>query len=397
MRKSRASRTDVRHAGALLLMVLTAGSCAVLSGLDDYEVTSGGQGAAPGTGGASTTGTGSAPTTTGGGGGSTPGQHEANCLDGLDDDGDGLIDCADLEDCAPADYECAPTPPTGWTANAFAGLVNFAEIDNLPECPSGTTGADFFADPSAASCSACSCVLDPNSASCFAPQFTCHWGSQNCSGGTQQVDATDTDRCLQFQGAVPSTGSCRITGPSTVRQAGTCTVTGASTLQDPAPWGRAVRVCQSDTRQGGGCDAGQVCQPRPPTGVPGLEGLSCLVKEGTDGCDPGWTQLDVQLFAGGTDQRSCSACGCNTSAVGCTGGSVTANSRNECVPEGAQTTLTTQCQNVTDALANDSFSLRSSLGTVTGQATCTGGQGQGSVVTEGPTRLCCRLPSPSAN
>ncbi|EYF06968.1 Hypothetical protein CAP_1227 [Chondromyces apiculatus DSM 436] len=348
-------------------------------------------GGGPGSGGGS-------PTTTGGGEGGGQPPPQEDCLDGQDNDGDGLIDCADIDDCAPADYECAPTPPTGWTANAFAGLVNFAEIDNLPECPSGTTGADFFADPSAASCSACSCVLDPNSASCFAPQFTCNWYSQNCSGGTQQVDATDTDRCLQFQGTVPNSGSCRITAPSAVRQAGTCTVTsGASTLQNPAPWGRAVRVCQSDTHQGGGCDAGLVCQPRPPTGVPGLEGLSCLVKEGTDGCDPGWAQLDVQLFAGGTDQRSCSACGCNTSAVGCTGGSITANSRDNCVPEGTQTTLTTQCQNVTVALDNNTFSLQSRLGTVTGQATCTGGQGQGSVATEGPTKLCCRTPSPPSN
>src|SRR5262245_1099528 len=46
-----------------------------------------------------------------GGGGSTTGSED--CLNGLDDDGDTLVDCAD-DDCADAGYQCIAVPE-GWT------------------------------------------------------------------------------------------------------------------------------------------------------------------------------------------------------------------------------------------------------------------------------------------
>jgi hypothetical protein len=63
-----------------------------------------------------------------------PAKHETKCADGIDNDGDGLVDCLD-PDCPPCS---APPPPSQKEANCYDGIDNDGDwlVDCLdPDCP----------------------------------------------------------------------------------------------------------------------------------------------------------------------------------------------------------------------------------------------------------------------
>ncbi len=105
-----------------------------------------------------------------GGGGCTPTETtELTCDDGLDNDCDGAIDCAD-SDCAsdPAcGGGCTPTEPTEMTCND--GLDN--DCDGFVDC----ADSDCAADP------ACAPACSPKGASCVSNSDCC---SNKCKGKT---------------------------------------------------------------------------------------------------------------------------------------------------------------------------------------------------------------------
>ncbi|AKT39107.1 hypothetical protein [Chondromyces crocatus] len=372
----------------LLLIIAAAGSCGVLTGLDQFEVIST---SSTGTGGSISSGGAGGNAGEGGGGGQLQPEPE-NCLDGIDNDLDGLVDCADVEDCAPADYACIPTPPDGWTGNIHALIGDFGSTDAPPGCPEGTTERDFVAEPSDATCTPCACSHDTSGASCYAPTVTCY-NSANCSAGTSSVTyATLTDQCTNVSNT-PNPLSCRLAAPPGVRNRGTCAVSEGAQLVDARPWRHTVRTCTSSLPTGLGCaQPDHVCAARPPVvdGTPAIDDTTtCILKEGTDACEPGWTTIDLQLYVSGEDGRSCAACGCNLDAITCTGGNVQAYDNLDCTGDN-RSVSSSGCTNITDLRDWDSLGFRGTPGTLSGNVTCTGGEGQGAVVTEGPTKLCCR-------
>jgi hypothetical protein len=179
-----------------------------------------GPGANGGTGGgqAGTAGTGAEAGTGGSGGGPV----EQNCLDGLDDEGDGLTDCDD-PDCGA--FTCLPG-----AAGAVARVAALAQAD----CPAPATMA------TSKSCDACSCGAGSAgscwihvdmyaSSGCNTPSFPyndpgCHdppdtdrWflttiGSNAdgwCWPDNQQVAAQSADRCALSQaGSCANGGAC---------------------------------------------------------------------------------------------------------------------------------------------------------------------------------------------
>jgi hypothetical protein len=166
-----------------LAAVLAPASC-TLDVQGTAPDTPGTGGAGPGSGGTGGVGPGSGGSTSsasggdGGQGGSLPPPPE-ECLDGVDNDMDGLVDCADVDDCAPAEYECAPEPPGGWTGNARAVAVAYGGV--LPDCAAGETSAQYLAGPATETlCAGCSCTLA--GAACSAPEVTCWWGNDTCQG-----------------------------------------------------------------------------------------------------------------------------------------------------------------------------------------------------------------------
>lgn len=181
-------------------------------------------GGATGSGGATTTSTGN-PTA----GGETPGVE--NCLNGVDDDGDGFADCAD-SDCN-AGYICVPSAPS-----ADAYVTPTTDPGSCPpDAPAKTTSQ----------CGACSCLAQAG---------TCALGGQLHTGNTLSCAGTSTvsftapracnngpsgDRSINVSISAPNNdGSCQPASLTTTAQ--------------------TVSICAASAA--GSCsDANQICVP----------------------------------------------------------------------------------------------------------------------------------------
>jgi hypothetical protein len=118
---------------------------------------------------------------------------EANCSDTVDNDGDGMVDCADT-DCA-SDPACAAPVEncTDGSDNDGDGAIDCADTDcaSDPACAAPvencTDGSDNDGD-GAIDCADTDCASDP---ACAAPVENCTDGSDNDGDGA--IDCADTD------------------------------------------------------------------------------------------------------------------------------------------------------------------------------------------------------------
>jgi hypothetical protein len=180
---------------------------------------------------------------------------ETSCYDGVDNNGDGLVDCADPT-CASI-AACIAAAPAGWTG--------YAALYDGP-----TAGAPSCAAP-------LSTMLAPGNAELTAAPATC----TPCTCG-------------------PSNGvACAAGG-------------GAAVISAPA-FARLGIGCASQTTVAGGCTA-DVCQPRPI--APFATGL-CIRQAGDQPCPGGTPYTDRHVFfAGVDDTRGCTACACGAPSGG---------------------------------------------------------------------------------
>ncbi|MBM4359269.1 MAG: hypothetical protein FJ096_14300, partial [Deltaproteobacteria bacterium] len=299
---------------------------------------SGVTGSGPGSSGSGVTGsgvTGSGPGSSGSGvttGAGGP-MAEDDCLDGVDGDGDGLVDCADA-DCAPG-FTCIPAVPQGW----FGPLTLFEgpSQGGAPTCGDGhpILVADAFeglsADP--ASCAACSCG-SPKGVACNVASFQLFAGD-NCMGGGGGLTIA-ANACIGF---------VSMTDPRSVRWAtapaagGVCIgKADAPPMVKPYAWATRMRACGAATL-GEGC-GNDMCAPRPPQGfAPG----TCIAQAGDVPCpDPGYPLRQV-YHRNVDDTRTCTDCDC-TPPLGMTcSGSMSLGTDGQCSAD--ITTLSTvgQC------------------------------------------------------
>ncbi len=276
----------------LLLTGAAISACGLTSGIDDLFAASGGTGSS--TSGGSTTGSGgatsSSSSSSSGAGGATSSSSSSSgaggatssssssgssvggggaggnllppedCLDGADNDGDDLTDCAD-PDCN-AGFECVSQAPGGWEGHYRVHQTPFPDAQPAPCPPNTEAGAPLFADPAGdAECSACACG-DVQGAKCGAAPLTCWSGSGSCDGNSNSwTDALDDGAChkpsnlLGFNNQL----SCKLDGESQVVSAGSCPPSGGE-LADKAPWSTQVNTCGA-VKEGKGCSDGKVCIP----------------------------------------------------------------------------------------------------------------------------------------
>lgn len=230
------------------------------------------------------------------------------CDDGLDNDCDGKIDCAD-NNCT-AGFACEDAP-AGWTSIAFAPAA-------APACAASAAASDLkvAAGDGSASCS-CSCA----------------GGGGSCATGAFTVTGSGESTCAvaPVTGNVPANGNClalptpfatqpflRVTPP-----APPTACTPSATVNGPITSGRQ---CQA-ARFGTGCAANQVCAPKPAAMM-----ANCITKPGKDVCPSGFTKRSTAGTAA-TDNRSCSGCTCNA-PVPCTGGTVSVYGNDGCKTNG---------------------------------------------------------------
>ena len=289
---------------------------------------SGGGGGATGTGGAAGTsagtagtgaagtgaaGTGTAGTGTAGRGGAagtgaagTTGcvfQSAEDCFDGIDNDCNGMIDCADPA-CAPQG-ECVA-----------AGNTNFklgVEANPTDTCPTNFTGGETALNqglvvPVATTCTGCSC----------AASTTCSIGLyQYASVAACTADTTLTGGTLVGSQLNSASLTCEMgTLNAPAYRIGSFTKTDSAytpsgTAAKPAvSWTTQKKFCAA-ARTGAGCSPGYVCAPKQ-----AQLSSHCVRADGALACPAGYNAMGSGWYKDFTDARTCGACSCGAQTPG---------------------------------------------------------------------------------
>jgi hypothetical protein len=241
-----------------------------------------------------------------------------NCADGIDDNCNGTVDCADQPACSA--YECASAAPDGWIGPAAMWTGSYPAA-TVPDCPAGyETAVDGF-EGLAFSPDACGCE-------CRASGQTCSGGATlytgtNCAKSCVSV-ALSSNACTALVCPMGgASGSWQVTGP--VSTGGTCSPTVTTTSGGSPSWQTTVRVCAhaGPIDEPGGCaNGGDECLARPT--APYGSAL-CVYRAGAQTACPAPYDASpgpTVVFESFTDGRGCGACTCNATPTpaSCSGG-----------------------------------------------------------------------------
>jgi hypothetical protein len=287
-----------------------AGGFGATAGTSGVGATGGtsGIGASGGIGG--TAGTGA----TGGVGGSDSGLEI--CTNSIDDDGDGLVDCADA-DCGA--YQCVPTAPAGWQGPIalFTGTTNEICSGDFPvTMMSGMK--DFVIPP--VTCAGCGCApplgtVCPLATLRFSPQAAC-----SPLGGTFTIPA---NVCQPF--ILTTSNAESVLWETAPAAGGACAPVKNGSNQIPAfSWKDKALAC-APLDVGGGCGS-EVCAPVPEAPF-GAE--LCIHKLGDNACPAGFPQK-ITYFTGAQDTRTCTDCLCGAPTGGTCSGTVVLGTNASC-------------------------------------------------------------------
>jgi len=218
------------------------------------------------------------------------------CNNGLDDDGNELIDCADPA-CMES-YRCVPVAPAGWSGPT----IMYRGEDDPPLCPSAwhifqlTGGADFAAPP--ADC-ACTCKQPTDVVCSYSAAF---FPVSNCQG-PPPLSTVSSAGCMQFN-SPPASFEIGTGGPD-----GVCTGTAvAKTTLPDAGFTNKAKVCSSEETFGRGCsEDDEVCVPIADTKSWPWQ---CITHPGETTCPSGAYSERHLVYDSFTDTRDCSACSC---------------------------------------------------------------------------------------
>ncbi len=221
------------------------------------------------------------------------------CTDGIDNNCNGLTDCADP--ACTAGFACEPNAPSGWVEVAF-------DPSSTAACPAGFSSMSTtvkVATP--AGTNPCSCRCTVQGQDCTQGDFQVSWSFGTCpppDAGSMLTLQAQTSCSL-----VPGTPSFSNSDSFVVQPPSGPTGCGASPVSGfpPVTTGRICTTLQS----GGGCSGGQTCEARalPPY-------LACVAAVGDQSCPAGFSQQYV-VGTSVDDNRACGPCSCGVTA--CTG------------------------------------------------------------------------------
>jgi hypothetical protein len=239
-----------------------------------------------------------------------------DCQNGVDDDRDNLVDCAD-PDCSA--FTCASTP-SGWTGPIaiWAGTAGTG-----PSCSaSGGYASELLSAHDGLSapgytCPGCTCTPSSDAA-CSALTF---WydTTTTCSSSTAwTVNVTPDGQChaVTLGQANPSARSSQLIPPVSSYISGSCVGSQPPPKFPAASWSTDVRGCGGLTTNGGGCTVGQ-CLPKPaaPFGA-----KLCIFKSGITSCPLEYPvqkpAASTQYYETWTEGRTCSQCSCSQPKCG---------------------------------------------------------------------------------
>lgn len=223
------------------------------------------------------------------------------CDDGIDNDCNGKIDCAD-EACRPVS-ECVDPAPAGWT------LISFSDATR-PPCATGYEAPVDLKVVDGTGQGNCTCDCNPTVAgeACTNGNFAVVIDTSNACGAAP-VNAKHSTSCSQLANniVVPVNNGFGEAAPPPGPSACDATTTVAAS---PVSLGKSCNVAPG-TRLGKGCSTpAQQCAPKA-TGF-----RLCITKPGMDACPAPYTS---RRTAGteAVDTRACNACTCEPK--GCSG------------------------------------------------------------------------------
>ncbi len=235
----------------------------------------------------------------GSGAGSDGGPGTEDCSNGLDDDGDDAIDCADPK-CQAQGYTCVAAAPSGWSG-PFAYWVG---TPSHAPCPSAYPASVFkgWSDLTApASDCSCSCVKAGDD--CEAQVGWWPWKSPPTCGSTPTGNWYSGVNCNVADG-----GNFKLFG---FRSTAQCTPKVSNKMTPPATWKTGKQLCEASNL--GACVAkDQVCAPPIPTP---FASKNCVAKLGAHSCPSPYLTAH-QLYQDVADSRDCT-CSCNLAHGSC--------------------------------------------------------------------------------
>jgi hypothetical protein len=210
-----------------------------------------------------------------------------DCTNGIDDNCDGLTDCADPA-CMQQQYTCVAPPPGGWKFVAF-------DLTAQPGCPTALQPASVDVDPSE----------NPAQCSC-----TCGVGTPPTCTGDVTAASGNAGSCATMGAQFRADGSCNKV-PVTVNayaqvsqpagRGGTCLA--MQSTMTPPTGATQGQICGGENKYGAGCSNGQVCALVPSAFQ------ACVAKGGSAPCPAG--DYGTPHFVGNLkDTRTCSPCQC---------------------------------------------------------------------------------------
>lgn len=227
-----------------------------------------------------------------------------NCTNGIDDDCNGLVDCADPA-CKTQGYACVAPAPNGWDFVAF-------EPASRPGCPSSLKENDVDVDPTDLTSQAtCTCTCNPAGVTCYGGNYGTKGGPDNtCNQAGETFSFPGNSNCNAFGQAFTPPAYLQVTPPA---PGGSCNADPTTTV--PSTGATQGEYCSGETTFGAGCSGGQVCGLAP-------SGTQACVHHGGQTSCPGGGYATANQVGTIGDNRGCSACTCNGGPSGTCSGSI---------------------------------------------------------------------------
>jgi len=283
------------------------------SGLAGGPGSSGASGGPGGSAGSEHAGSSGASGNAGNGGASGSAGSFENCTNGIDDDRDGNVDCAD-SDCV-VGFSCAPpTPGGGWVGpvSFWSGSGTPPACTNESGFPTEAANAGILLSVAPPTCYSCECGA-PQGVACQAGAITA-FADSACSSLGRTLNVVQ-GACIAFVSLSFDPASVR--WESAQPAGGACIPRSSGSAVFPPPqWNTRMRACGDPPQNSGGCGTGTcVARQKAP-----FSEQFCIYQRGDLACPAGPYSNRSRYFAGVEDTRACSACECGLpSATSCSG------------------------------------------------------------------------------